>query len=123
MSSSWCHHATMQVGARSFLCPKTIPKGSKTPTSHILFIYSRPLNHLVCGLKGFFNALLIKQRSSTIFQRPYKVINDHNIFIKSARTIKPSNVGETTSRDFFRASSSSKGLQPPQPHKETTSGR
>ena len=48
------HHTTMDVGARSSLCPRTIPKGSMTPNDHIIVISSRPLNHLVCvGFKAF----------------------------------------------------------------------
>ena len=43
-----------------------------------------------------------------------KVINDHIIFIKSTRTIKPSTVGPRTS---------SRPLQPPQSHKETSKGQ
>ena len=87
----------------SSFCPRAIPKGSKTPNAHIIYISSRPLNHLVCGSKGFFKAFFIKPRASTICQRPYKVINDHIIFIKSTRIIKPSNVGQTTSSDFFKS--------------------
>ena len=108
----WVHHTlSSSVQSPSYACgchhlpifPRDIPKGSKTPSACIIFISSRPLNHLVCGSKGFFKALFIKPRASTICQRPYKVINDHIIFIKNTRTINPSSVGQTTSRYFFKS--------------------
>ena len=94
---------TYGVSAFILFFYRVLPKGSKTPNAHIIFISSRPLNHLVCGSKGFFKTFFIKPRASIICQRPYKVINDHIIFIKSTRTIKPSNVDQTTSSDFFKS--------------------
>ena len=45
---------TYGVSSFIFFFNRVIPKGSKTPNSHIIFIYSSLLNHIMCGSKGFF---------------------------------------------------------------------
>ena len=64
---SWASTSSQYVWVpSSYFCPRAIPKGSKTPNSHIIFIYLIPLNHLVCGSRGFFNYLNHTRRPSRV---------------------------------------------------------